>query len=161
MYHHVFTEREKSRRNKTIIEKKATIIVKKKRQHAITSLSHRCHGFQVLVLPSPQDRAPAPIHALTCTAQPIPPSLYPTRALMTTQPTQPRPPNIAHRPNRKAPFADRLRRRAIVKTMCTLGMSFKAGLTALTWSTVDPRRTRETIVLLEISRSAPYSLLTR
>ena len=80
---------------------------------------------------------------------------------MTTQPTQPRPPNIAHRPNRKAPFADRLRRRATVKTMLTLGMRFKSGLTALTCSTVDPRRTRETIVLLEISRWASYSVLGR
>ena len=80
---------------------------------------------------------------------------------MTTQPTQPRPPNIAQRPNRKAPFADRLRRRAIVKTMCILGMRFKAGLRALTWSTVDPRRTSETIKLFEISRWAPYSLLAR
>ena len=89
MYHHVFTEREKSRRNKTIIEKKATIIVKKKRQHAITSLSHRCHGFQVLVLPSPQDRAPAPIHALhspyhlACIR--LVPYDYPTHAATTTK----------------------------------------------------------------------------
>ena len=89
MYHHVFTERQKSRRNKTIIEKKATIIVKKKRQHAITSLSHRCHGFQVLVLPSPQDRAPAPIHALhspyhlACIR--LVPYDYPTHATTTTK----------------------------------------------------------------------------
>ena len=89
MYHHVFTERQKSRRNKTIIEKKATIIVKKKRQHAITSLSHRCHGFQVLVLPSPQDRAPAPIHALhspyhlACIR--LVPYDYPTHATKTTK----------------------------------------------------------------------------
>ena len=89
MYHHVFTERQKSRRNKTIIEKKATIIVKKKRQHAITSLSHRCHGFQVLVLPSPQDRAPAPIHALhspyhlACIR--LVPYDYPTHAATTTK----------------------------------------------------------------------------
>ena len=47
--------------------------------------------------------------------------------------------------------------------MCILGngMRFKAGLRALTWSTVDPRRTSETIKLLEISRWASYSELRR
>mgnify|MGYP006885672044 CR=1 FL=1 len=89
MYHHVFHRKTEVTKDRSIIEKKAIIIMKE----SDNTQSHRCHivamASRFLVPPSPQDRAPAPIHALhspyhlACIR--LVPYDYPTHATTTTK----------------------------------------------------------------------------